>query len=179
MAVGRTANRGRTGATVSDNEGTQTMADTTFAVEAHSLSAARVDVKARNFYFTIDEPPELGGTDVGPNPVEYVLGALAGCLNVMGHLIAQEQGLTLDKLTLHLEGHLDPMSLLGKAPGVRPGFKEIRVRFELETDATPDQLNEWLRIIETRCPVSDNLVNHTPVQITWANDRALAGTHQA
>lgn len=144
------------------------MADVTFAVEAHSLTTARVDVKARSFIFTVDEPPELGGSDAGPNPVEYVLGAFAGCLNVMGHLIAQEMGFTIKAMSIHIEGHLDPMSLLGKAPQVRPGFREIRARYEIETEATAEQLDQWLKTIESRCPVSDNLANTTPVRITWA-----------
>ncbi|OPZ86680.1 MAG: OsmC-like protein [bacterium ADurb.Bin429] len=143
------------------------MADATFSVEAHSLTTARVDVKARNFIFTIDEPPDLGGSDMGPNPVEYILGGLAGCLNVMGHLIAQEMGLTISSMTIHIEGRLDPMSLLGKAPGVRPGFQDIRARYELVTNATSEQLEEWRNTVEARCPVSDNLSNTTPVHITW------------
>ena len=82
---------------------------------------------------------------MGPNPVEYVLGAFAGYLNVMGHLIAQEMGVTITSMTNGIKGHLDPMSLLGKAPGIRPGFREIRAHYEIETDAPPEQLDQWLK----------------------------------
>jgi len=44
---------------------------------------------------TIDEPDNLGGTDAGANPVEYLLAALSGYLNVVGHLVAREMGINL------------------------------------------------------------------------------------
>jgi uncharacterized OsmC-like protein len=58
------------------------MDDVTFAIETHSVSATHLDVSAREFTFTVDEPTKLGGSNAGPNPVEYLLGALAWCLNV-------------------------------------------------------------------------------------------------
>jgi len=57
------------------------MPDANFRVRAMSESPARVSVKARSFNMIVDEPPNLGGEDRGANPVEYVLAALAGCLN--------------------------------------------------------------------------------------------------
>ena len=65
------------------------MADIKFRVEAHSENPTKTVVKARNFEIIIDEPANLGGTDHGANPVEYVLAALSGCLNVMCHVIAK------------------------------------------------------------------------------------------
>ena len=68
------------------------MAVVVFSVEADSVSKTRIDVSVGNHVFSIDEPTRLGGTDAGPNPVKYMLGALAGCLNVVGHMIAREMG---------------------------------------------------------------------------------------
>ena len=64
------------------------MADAKFSITAVSENATKTTVKARNFSMVIDEPPSLGGKDEGANPVEFVLAALAGCLNVMGNVLA-------------------------------------------------------------------------------------------
>ena len=64
----------------------------TFSIDATGDSATKTTVSARDFTFVVDEPPALGGDDAGPNPVEYLLGALAGCLNVVGHLVVVPSG---------------------------------------------------------------------------------------
>src|SRR5690554_5700419 len=49
------------------------MAKLTFSINGKNANATRLDVKARSFSVVVDEPADLGGTDAGPNPVEYVL----------------------------------------------------------------------------------------------------------
>jgi len=143
------------------------MPDITIKVEAKSISRKCVEVSAGKFTMNVDEPERLGGTDTGPNPLEYLLAALAGCLNVLGHAVAREMGFTIDSMSVSIEGDLDPVAFTGRRPGVRPGYQEIRVRFSLKTSATQDTLNSWAEAIEARCPVSDNLINPTPIRITF------------
>lgn len=144
------------------------MPDAKFRVTAKSEAATRVTVKARNFTMTVDEPPALGGEDKGANPVEFVLGALAGCLNVMANLIAKEMNMKISNLEFVLEGPLNPDKLFGKATEDRAGYKEINVKVKVDTDADEETLKKWLEAIESRCPVSDNLANPTPVKISLA-----------
>lgn len=139
-----------------------------FKVTASSENPTKTVVRARNFEMIIDEPKNLKGTDEGPNPVEYVLGALAGCLNVVGHLVAREMGFQLRGITFELEGDLDPAKFMGKDTTNRAGYEQIRVKVKPDCDAPQEQLETWLHIIETRCPVSDNISNSTPVQISLA-----------
>ncbi|NLJ80140.1 MAG: OsmC family protein [Firmicutes bacterium] len=113
----------------------------------------------------IDEPKNLNGTDQGPNPVEYVLGALAGCLNVVGHVVAREMGFELNGISFELEGDLDPAKFMGKATENRAGYQEIRAKVKADSNATEEQLRIWLAAVEARCPVSDNLSRSTPVKI--------------
>ena len=143
------------------------MADVVFLVDADSISKTRTDVSVGNHIFSIDEPTRLGGTDAGPNPVEYMLGALAGCLNVTGHVVAREMGFEIESMSIHLEGNLDPLVFMGKKQGMRAGFKEIRAHLDVESSASDETLQEWAKAIETRCPVSDNLSNSTPIRITF------------
>jgi uncharacterized OsmC-like protein len=136
-----------------------------FSVKAHSENPTKTVVEARNFRIIVDEPANLGGTDEGANPVEYVLAAFAGCLNVVGHVVAKEMGFSLRGIELELEGDLDPSRFMGKPTQERAGYKEIRVNIKPDADADEATLNKWLTTIKERCPVSDNLANATPVKI--------------
>lgn len=141
------------------------MADLTFRIDAHMASKAKTIVKARGFEMVVDEPASLGGTDTAPNPVEYVLAAFAGCLNVMGNLIAGEMGFELRGLDIRLHGELNPARLFGTCDAERAGYKSITVEMIPDCDADADTLAAWLHAVEARCPVSDNLQNGTPVRV--------------
>src|SRR6056297_1197843 len=136
-----------------------------FSVHAERENATKVKVTAGKFTMIVDEPPNLGGTDDGANQVEYVLAALAGCLNVVGNMVAKEMGFELKSLSFDVEGELDPSGFMGKSKDVRPGYQEIVAKAHVESDADEQTLNKWLETIESRCPVSDNLSNTTPVKI--------------
>ena len=144
------------------------MADLTFRVKAHSENPTKTVVKARTFNMIIDEPEDLGGTNDGPNPVEYVLAALSGCLNVMCHVVANEMKINLKGVEIKISGALNPDRLFGKETEDRAGYKSINVEINPDTDADKATLEKWLQTVEARCPVSDNLTNPTPVHIALA-----------
>jgi len=136
-----------------------------FSTKGVSHSATKFVSKSRTFSFIVDEPPALGGTDEGANPVEYILAGLAGCLNVVAHLVAKEQGINLKSLKISVEGDINPARLLGISNDERAGFQSIRILLVPETDASPEALLKWLETVEGRCPVRDNLANITPLEI--------------
>ncbi len=141
------------------------MSDLTFRIKAQSASAAKTIVKARNFELVIDEPEDLGGSNSAPNPVEYVLSAFAGCLNVMGHLIANEMGFTLNGLQIDISGNLNPARLFGQSNEERAGYKSILVKIKPDCNVDEATLEQWLSKVEERCPVSDNIQHPTPVKL--------------
>lgn len=130
------------------------------------MNPTKFVAKTRQFTLTIDEPEGLGGTDQGANPVEFLLAAYAGCLNVMGHIVASELGFKLNNIRIELEGDLNPAKVFGKQTNDRAGYKEIRVNIFPDADTNEANLAKWLEIIESRCPVNDNLINPTPVKIS-------------
>jgi uncharacterized OsmC-like protein len=140
----------------------------TFDVTAAADSATRTTVSVRDFEFVVDEPPALGGTDEGPNPVEYLLGALAGCLNVVAHTVADEMDLEVRDLSIDLEGDLDPAKFAGRDDDPRAGYQAIRVDVSADVDADPETIDAWLSAVEERCPVSDNLGDPTPVDVDFS-----------
>jgi uncharacterized OsmC-like protein len=142
------------------------MADSTFRVNAHSANPTKTIVKARSFQMIIDEPTELGGTNEGANPVEYLLAALSGCLNVMCHVVAREMNFTLRSVEIKLSGTLNTDKLFGKETTERAGYREINVEIIPDADADKETLARWIKTIESRCPVSDNIANPTPLHIS-------------
>lgn len=136
-----------------------------FAVKTQSKNPTKTVVEVRGFKIIIDEPESLGGTNDGANPVEYVLAAFSGCLNVIGHIVAKEMGFTLRGIEFEIEGDLDPAKLFGQTTEERAGYKEIRVNIKPDTDANRQILEKWLEVMESRCPVRDNIANPTTVKI--------------
>lgn len=139
--------------------------DVTYEVTATSVSHSRADVSIRDFAVIIDEPEKLGGTNAGPNPIEIELASLAGCLNVTGHLVAREMGISLEKLEMKVSGSLNPAKFMGRGSDERAGYKKISVSLDVESDASAEDLERWRAQIEDRCPVSDNLSNGTNVEV--------------
>ncbi|MPW24466.1 OsmC family peroxiredoxin [Alkalibaculum sp. M08DMB] len=141
------------------------MTDLKFKVIAKSENRTKTIVQTNGFTMTIDEPKNLGGTNEGANPVEYLLGALSGCLNVVSHIVAKELGFELNGLEIELEGNLNPAKFMGKSDNERSGFKEITVNIKPDSNADKATLEKWIEIVESRCPVSDNIANYTPVKL--------------
>lgn len=139
------------------------MSDLTISVRGTSESPARTRVQARDFELVVDEPPDLGGHDHGANPVEYILTGLAGCLNVVGHLVASEMGIELRSLEIRASGPLNPARLFGEPTDDRAGFKAIDIELLVDADADADMLERWRSTVESRCPVGDNLTSATPL----------------
>ena len=142
------------------------MSDLKFSFAGENTSATQFIGKARQFTLVVDEPEGLGGTDEDANPVEYILAGFAGCINVIGHLVAKELGFVIKNLKIEVVGDLNPERFFGTSFQDRAGFKSIRLNLIPETDATVETLVKWLQIVEDRCPVRDNLQNSTPVRIS-------------
>lgn len=139
------------------------MEDLKFRAKAHSESPSKTVVKIRGFELVIDEPKELGGTDQGANPVEYLLAGYAGCLNVLAHVCAKELDFELKGVKIDLVGNLNPARLFGKSFDERAGYKTIKVTMRPDCNADAATLLKWKEEIMNRCPVGDNLKNATEV----------------
>jgi uncharacterized OsmC-like protein len=117
--------------------------------------------RQKPFTFDADEPPVLLSGDVGANPVEFVLHALAGCLTTTMVYHAAARGLAIDAIDSQLEGDLDLRGFLGVSDKVRKGYHEIRVKMRVKSRAAADQLRELARF----SPVFDIVSNSLPVKI--------------
>ncbi|MGI6665516.1 MAG: OsmC family protein [Christensenellaceae bacterium] len=137
----------------------------TFRATAKKLKdGMQVETTARNFKIMVDEPKNLGGTDIAMNPVEALLCALGGCQVIVAASFAAEQGIDLQDFWVELEGDLDPAGFSGQAD-VRKGYEEIRYTMHFKTDAPKEKVEAFAAFIEERCPVGDTLQKGTALKL--------------
>ncbi len=137
-------------------------------------SMARSTTAARNFKIFMDEPPSLGGTDGAPGPLDFILAAHGGCLSYMTFYIGQELGIAVKATEVEVEASLDPGKFAGTNRDVRAGYQAFNVTIRVDADATPEQLARLRAEVEARCPVSDNIANPTPVNLSMAAMTSMA-----
>ena len=132
---------------------------TTFKASAKKLpEGMQVETESRGFKITMDEPENLGGTNVAMNPVEAILCALGACQSIVATAFAEANDFSFDDLYVELEGDLDPDGFMGLAD-VRAGFQEIRFTMHFKTDESQEKAEEFVEFIEKTCPVGDCLTN--------------------
>ena len=105
--------------------------------------------------------PATGGNGQSACSADMLLEALIGCAGVTLSAVATALGIPLRDARIRAEGDLDFRGTLGVAKDVPIGFKQIRLNFELDTDATEEQLTSLIRLTERYCVVYQTL-NHSP-----------------
>jgi len=117
------------------------------------------------FVFTNGEPPVLLGNNEGANPVEFLLHALAGCVTTTTVLHAAARGITIRSLSTELEGDIDLQGLLALDESVPAGYREIRIKMDIQADCSDAELDELLRFAQTHSPVCNTVCRPVPVVI--------------
>ncbi|UZG60278.1 OsmC family protein [Rhodococcus opacus] len=110
----------------------------------------------------LDEPPNLGGNDAGPNPVEVLLVSLGACQEMVYAIYASMMGIELDSVTVYLKGHLDVRGFMGEE-GVPPGYQEITFETRIESQADAKSIEALIRTVEACCPTMDTI--RRPVEV--------------
>ena len=120
----------------------------------------------RVFSIDADHPPQFAAPDNGATPVEIVLGALASCL--MGGLasVAENRGIKLHSAKASVEGDMDLAGILGIDADVRNGFRSIRVRFDIDADASDEDIAALVAQAQKRSAVFDIITNPGHVHVS-------------
>jgi uncharacterized OsmC-like protein len=103
--------------------------------------------------------PATGGTGSQACSGDMLLEALAACAGVTLRAVSTAIGVALRDATVTAEGLLDFRGTLGVSKEAPVGFREIRLSFELDTDATEEQLQSLLKLTERYCVVLQTLRN--------------------
>jgi uncharacterized OsmC-like protein len=117
------------------------------------------------FVVEASEPPVLFGHNEAPNPAEYLLHALAGCLTLTIVNVAAARKVELHEVTCTLSGVLDARGATGIDDSYRNGFEHIRVAYTIRGDAPEEKLREIVERAKARSVVYDMVVNGVPVDI--------------
>ena len=117
------------------------------------------------FTFDADHPECFASEDQGATPAEYVLVALASCLTAGVAAVAQYREIQLRKVTATVEGSMNVLGILGADPDVRNGYRDIRVRFDIDADASREDLEAVVAQSQKRSAVFDVLTNPTDVVV--------------
>jgi len=120
----------------------------------------------REFSYDTDHPEIFASEDNGSTPVEMVLVGLAGCLSAGIAAVAQHRGIQLHSVTATLEADMDIQGILGIDADVRNGFNGIGVHYQIEADASEDDIAALVAQSQKRSAVFDIITNPTNVTVT-------------
>jgi uncharacterized OsmC-like protein len=118
------------------------------------------------FTFDADHPECFASEDLGATPTEFVLAALASCLTGGVAAIAQRREIQLRSVTATLEGRMNILGILGADPEIRNGFNDISVHFDIDADASPEDISALVAQSQKRSAVYDIITNPTNITVT-------------
>jgi uncharacterized OsmC-like protein len=108
-------------------------------VDGFEIGGQRSD---RRFQLDIDEPLELGGSNLWANPQEHLLAALNACMTVGFVALCALEGYAIEALEVVTEGDIDLRGLLGLDPQVAPGYAGLQTTVSVRGAASPEAFQE-------------------------------------
>ena len=118
------------------------------------------------YSYTGDHPEVFAAEDNGPTPVEYVLVGLTTCLTAGVAAVAQNRNIQLKSVKASIEGDMNILGILGGDPEVRNGFNDIRVHFDIDADASPEDIEALVAQSQKRSAVFDVVTNPSNVSVS-------------
>ncbi|MEM8815816.1 MAG: OsmC family protein [Pseudomonadota bacterium] len=117
------------------------------------------------FRHDTDHPEIFASEDHGSTPVEFLLVGLSGCLTAGIATVAQNRGIQLRSVTVSLEAGMDIQGILGIDSDVRNGFDSIRISFDIDADASKEDIEALVAQSQKRSAVFDIVSNPTDVHV--------------
>jgi len=121
--------------------------------------------RPKTFAVDADHPEVFAAEDNGATPVEFVLVALASCLTAGVASIAQYRDIQLHSVKATVEGDMDLQGILGIDGDVRNGYSGIKVNFDIDADASKEDIEALVAQSQKRSAVFDILANPTAVSV--------------
>ena len=117
------------------------------------------------YSFDADHPECFASEDRGATPPEILLAALASCLTAGVASVAQHRQIQLRSVTATVEGKMNVLGILGADPDIRNGFNDVNVRFDIDADASPEDIQALVAQSQKRSAVFDMVTNPTQVVV--------------
>jgi uncharacterized OsmC-like protein len=122
----------------------------------------------KEFTFDADHPEIFASEDNGATPVEMVLAGLASCLTAGVASVAQNRNIQLRSVKATLEAPMDLYGILGIDSDVRNGFEGIKVTYDIDADASKEEIEAVVAQSQKRSAVYDVITNPTNVTVVVA-----------
>jgi uncharacterized OsmC-like protein len=117
------------------------------------------------YTFDADHPEVFAAEDNAATPVEIVLAGLASCLTAGVAAVAQARKIQLNSVSATLEAGMDIRGILGVDEDVRNGFDGIKVTYQIDADASPEEIKAIVAQSQKRSAVYDIITNPTNVTV--------------
>jgi uncharacterized OsmC-like protein len=118
--------------------------------------------------FDGDHPELFASEDKGATPTEVLLVALASCLTAGIATVAQNRDIQLRSVRATLEGDMDVRGILGIDSDVRNGYSSIKVTYDIDADASRDDIEALVAQSQKRSAIYDIVTNPTNVTVEVA-----------
>ena len=120
----------------------------------------------KEYSFETDHPEIFASEDNGATPVEMVLVGLAGCLTAGIAAVAQHREIQLKSVKATLEAGMDIQGILGIDSDVRTGFDGVKVHYDIDADASQEDIEAIVAQSQKRSAVFDIITNPTNCTVT-------------
>ncbi|MCH2223271.1 MAG: OsmC family protein [Crocinitomicaceae bacterium] len=113
----------------------------------------KVIISDTEWTIQVDEPTEDGGSNSGPNPMQYFSASLVSCQNEQAQVVAEELSLKIDTIDIDLELDLDLSGFMGMADNSEGSYKRVLLKAIVKGDVTDEQVIELGNRVDSRCPI--------------------------
>lgn len=118
-----------------------------------------VSITDTEWKLKVDEPVEDGGSNTGPNPMQYFVSSLASCQNEQAQVVAEELSITIGKIDINIEVDLNLDGFMGLDDNSEHCFKRASLKATVNGEVTNDQVAELGKRVDARCPILSVLRN--------------------
>jgi uncharacterized OsmC-like protein len=134
----------------------------TVRADARLVGDQLQEVRIKDFTLVCDEPASLGGSDKGPNPLEFFMSAIGFCENVTFARWAALRGLEFGSLETSVRGHWDRRGQ-GEWAGIEPAFTDFVVETRVTSSAPVENVREVAKTAHRNCPMHSSISKMAPV----------------
>ena len=140
----------------------------TFKAEAQGNGwPTKVEITNTEWKIQLDESVEDGGSNSGPNPMQYFTASLAGCQNEQAQVVADELSLSIVQINISVD--LDLSGFMGMADHSNGSYKSVRLNAVVVGDATDEKIKNMGQKVDDRCPILALLRSSgCEIQSTWS-----------
>jgi putative redox protein len=144
-----------------------------FEAKVKWVKDMQCECKIRDFpAIIIDEPPKLGGSNQGGNPLELFLSAIGSCITLSIAGFSSMMGLTVDSVEVSVKGHIDFKGFFGLDQNVPSGLSDIKMEVRVKSPEEPEKVMGLIKSAEGVYPLMDTISRSVKIEHeNFVNDK--------